>query len=527
MNPNGKGPEESPLLQVGDEEPQEIYEPKQFLKKYSVAFVFYLASITGIAYGLILPSLERFVTSELGGTLFMYSLIIAAYSMGEIIGSLLWGRLVPVFNAKIVFICLTVLGFSGNLFYALAEDSWMILVGRLLMGLMTGGVNSAGRAYVAKASTAQSRTRIFSWWVATAAGGLALGPLLGVALTFVDFNIGALKVNEYTAPGWLLVILCFVGFFLAVFFFSELEYQVGEPIPREGATNQPSKPKSKRWETGHTTTPVLLSIIFVFACVTCGFSMIEVMITPVSGDMWGFPVDDTAYIFAIIGATVFCSVNGIRLLSAKFSDRSLALLSLCAGLSGVLICTDYTAFEGDPCLQYSCDYHTGECDNMTEGPDFCLNETECRWIPEECESCAEICRDPARTISIPQFTVGMCFLAFSYSSGRTVLSSLYSKLLALQDMSRMMSYLVLGGSVARLLVPVIGIDLYSAANHHTYLPMLTMAVLYLIALVLYGIFYSKYVPPPPAPTFLENQSETLQKKHIEQEKPIYSIQSSE
>lgn len=144
-----------------------------------------------------------------------------------------------------------------------------------------------------------------------------------------------------------------------------------------------------------------------------------------------------------------------------------------------------------------------------------------------CQTCSPICRNPDRTLNLYQFCVGTLLvsstkkkgltvsraavftpswsftltrtrtrtpfisntlapssapgaflLAFSFACGRATTASLYSMLIKSKNQGSMTSFLVVGGSFARIAVPFFAVFLYNVLGKHTFGVMFALAALY-------------------------------------------------
>eukprot|EP00611_Tribonema_gayanum_P025678 TRINITY_DN5919_c0_g1_i2.p1 TRINITY_DN5919_c0_g1~~TRINITY_DN5919_c0_g1_i2.p1 ORF type:complete len:863 (-),score=287.56 TRINITY_DN5919_c0_g1_i2:526-3114(-) len=96
----------------------------------------------------------------------------------------------------------------GNIMYGLAlsyDAFWMVLVGRLLIGL--GGARGVNRRYIADTVPMEDRTFFSASFVAVGALGMAFGPFAAAVINLLDFEIGFIKVNGLTGPGWFMFIM--------------------------------------------------------------------------------------------------------------------------------------------------------------------------------------------------------------------------------------------------------------------------------------------------------------------------------
>jgi len=115
-----------------------------------------------------------------------------------------------------------VLLIAGNMLYGLAlefDALWMALLGRVLIGL--GGARGINRRYIADTVPFQSRTFFSSAFVAVGAVGMAFGPVCAAFLNQIDFQIGVVKVNGMTGPGWFMFSLWVIVGIVIVFKFKD------------------------------------------------------------------------------------------------------------------------------------------------------------------------------------------------------------------------------------------------------------------------------------------------------------------
>ncbi|CAB1098638.1 unnamed protein product [Ectocarpus sp. CCAP 1310/34] len=96
----------------------------------------------------------------------------------------------------------------GNFLYGLAltyDAFWMVLVGRLLIGL--GGARGVNRRYIADTIPIASRTAYSAAFVAAGALGMAFGPAVSAVVIAVDFTLAGVEFNGLTNPGWIMFVL--------------------------------------------------------------------------------------------------------------------------------------------------------------------------------------------------------------------------------------------------------------------------------------------------------------------------------
>ena len=146
-----------------------------------------------------LPSVQRglhFSATDLQWVVNGYTLVFGGFL-------LLGGRAADLIGRKRLFIAGVVLFTLASLFNGFAQSSGMLIVGRGLQGLGGALVSPAALSIVTTTFDGERRTRALGVWSAIAAGGSAVGLLLGGALTdlaswrwvfFVNVPVGLVTV---------------------------------------------------------------------------------------------------------------------------------------------------------------------------------------------------------------------------------------------------------------------------------------------------------------------------------------------
>ena len=138
-------------------EPLLTTEPTRSCGERHWAAIFYAnVFMACIAFSIVMPSLWLYLES-LGSNTTFYALVVSAYSIGEALGSLLFGPLSVSLGVRRTLLLCSVVNFCGATSYAMAYSvytnvsAWAaplaVLLGRLLQGTGSGGqqaVESAG-----------------------------------------------------------------------------------------------------------------------------------------------------------------------------------------------------------------------------------------------------------------------------------------------------------------------------------------------------------------------------------------------
>ena len=157
----------------------------------------------------------------MGASAEFYALVVAAYSVGEAVGSTALGWLSTLIGVKRTLQLSALLSLSGSLSYALAHAVHVrfgaralgvgpatVLIGRLLQGIGSGGQQAVEQSYLAVAAAPEARTSLTSQLSTFACLGFIFGPAIGATVTQTpEFEWGPLAFDSFTKQGWVVAIL--------------------------------------------------------------------------------------------------------------------------------------------------------------------------------------------------------------------------------------------------------------------------------------------------------------------------------
>ena len=395
-----------------------------------------------VSFSIVLPSLWLYL-SALDGSQEFYAWVVAAFSIGEAIGSIALGALSNWAGTKPTLRLCCVLAISGAAMYSLASFAfehvsapaapYIVFVGRLLQGIGSGGQQAVEQSYLSIAAPPSQRTELTSKLSTFACLGFIFGPAVGALVaTMPAFSVGALHFDAYTMQGW-----CIVAMNLVMFADLELFVDVsGAPEARktqgggggDGETAAPwqSTPTKAAAGLGTPTTrmqteaaagggavlwEVWACILFFFVHFN-GFAVQETITTPLVQDWFGWGEMHANLLFTGAGAANLLMAVLMAALTAPraggggqlVEDRVLLVISLVLSVAGWVLMVPPDAVGGPP-------------------------------------------------MGLPQFFVAFALVTVSFPVGRGVCLAMVGKLLGKQPQGGWMGLMFAFGSVARMAGP--------------------------------------------------------------------------
>ncbi|MDR0786620.1 MAG: MFS transporter [Gemmatimonadota bacterium] len=130
---------------------------------------------------MVIP-LVPFYVVELGGTGRVVGLLVASYSLAQLVSAPLWGRVSDRYGrrpALMIGLAFSILAYTV---FAFANSIWLLLLSRMIQGA-GGGTTGVIQAYVADTAEPENRARSLGWISAATNLGVAIGPVIG-SLTY-------------------------------------------------------------------------------------------------------------------------------------------------------------------------------------------------------------------------------------------------------------------------------------------------------------------------------------------------------
>jgi len=171
----------------------------------SLGVVYLTVFIDLLGFGIILPALP-FYAQDLGATGLWLGVLLTAYSLAQLVGAAILGRLSDRFGRRPVLL-LSLAGSAASLVLTgFAISLPFLAAARALAGIFGGSV-SAAQAYIADVTAPEERARYMGFLGASIGLGFVLGPAIGALLSPFGFGTAA-----FVAAGLAGANLCFAAF---------------------------------------------------------------------------------------------------------------------------------------------------------------------------------------------------------------------------------------------------------------------------------------------------------------------------
>jgi MFS family permease len=277
------------------------------VSKSALTVLFMVVFLDNLGFAIVVPYLYFYVVS-LGGSAFLYGVLLASYSAMSFVFTPIVARFSDRFGRrKILLIALAVSSFSYFLFGS-AQVIWLMFLGRMLSGTTAATVPVA-QAYVADVTTPNQRLRYLGLLGAAAGIAFILGPAIGGTLS---------NLFGYGVPSFLASALAFANLVLAYFRLPEpLSFNIKRTVlPLKALLTVLRERK----------VVLLLGTYFLFFA---AFVFLQAALSPWLKVVFGFGAFQTGLVFFFVGGvSVFTQAVLLPFLNKKTSRVTLTLVSI-------------------------------------------------------------------------------------------------------------------------------------------------------------------------------------------------------
>ena len=157
----------------------------------------FTAFVDMVGSSMILPLVPYYAT-RMGANGFLVGLIIASFSVAQLVSAPLWGRFSDRYGRRPAILLGLLVSSAAYVVFAYADSMVLLLASRFVQGFGAGTVGVL-QAYVADAMKEDERAKSLGWLSAATSFGVVIGPAFGSFLT---------TAAGHAAPGIGAAILC-------------------------------------------------------------------------------------------------------------------------------------------------------------------------------------------------------------------------------------------------------------------------------------------------------------------------------
>ena len=279
------------------------------------AVLFSVVFLDNLGFAIVVPYLYFYMLA-LGGSTFLYGVLLASYSLMSFIFTPLLARFSDRYGRrKILLAALAVSSFSYFLFGA-SQVIWLLFLGRMLSGTTAATVPVA-QAYVADVTTRNERLRYLGLLGAAAGLAFILGPAIGGTLS---------SLFGYSVPSFLASVLAFTNLVSAYFLLPEpASFNIKKTVVSFGALLSVLRKRK---------IVILLAIYFLFFV---SFVFLQASLSPWLQAVFGFGALQTGLVFFFFGGvSVFTQAVLLPVLGKRLNRLNLTLLGIILLIVGLV-----------------------------------------------------------------------------------------------------------------------------------------------------------------------------------------------
>lgn len=246
--------------------------------KRALPILFLVMFLVMIGFGIIIPVLP-FYAEEMGASPTQLGLLMAVYSLMQLIFAPFWGKLSDRIGRKPIMM-IGIAGLSLSFFIqAMSTELWMLFAARIIGGVLSSANMPTAMAYVADITTPENRGKGMGIVGAAVGLGFVFGPAIGGI-----FSESSMSMPFYLAGASSLITLVIIYFFLK------------ESLQKNNTENQSNN--VSRWKafSGPASILFLLQLL-----ISLSLSGLEATFAYFAAQKAGLGAVQLGYIFMIMG----------------------------------------------------------------------------------------------------------------------------------------------------------------------------------------------------------------------------------
>ncbi len=247
--------------------------------KRALPILFLVMFLVMIGFGIIIPVLP-FYAEEIGANPTQLGLLMAVYSLMQLIFAPFWGKLSDRIGRKPI-LMIGIAGLALSFFMqAIATELWMLFAARIIGGILSSANMPTAMAYVADITTPENRGKGMGIIGAAVGLGFVFGPAIGGI-----FSKTSMSLPFYIAGSSSLITLVLVFILLK------------ETIQKKDE-NTPVEKKQSLWEAFSGAASVLFLLQLL---ISLSLSGLEATFAYFAAEKAGLNAVSLGYIFMIMG----------------------------------------------------------------------------------------------------------------------------------------------------------------------------------------------------------------------------------
>ncbi|SFA88678.1 MULTISPECIES: MFS transporter [unclassified Bacillus (in: firmicutes)] len=292
--------------------------------KKALPVLFLVMFLVMVGFGIIIPVLP-FYAENIGANPTELGLLMAVYSLMQLIFAPMWGRISDRIGRKpVILIGITGLALSFFLM-AISDQLWMLFAARIIGGFLSSANMPTTMAYVADITTPENRAKGMGIIGASIGLGFIFGPAIGGV-----FSKTSLSLPFYLACASSVLTIFLVAFFLKESLLKEKRIQKGSE-------------KESRWQAFGGTISILF---FLQMFISLSLSGLEATFAYYAAKKAGLDSAHLGYIFMIMGfAGAFVQGGLVGRLTKRFGEGTViqgGIVVSAIGFLLILLVKDFT-----------------------------------------------------------------------------------------------------------------------------------------------------------------------------------------
>src|SRR5881397_2353795 len=266
----------------------EAPEPRKSSSVGKLAVLMVTAFMDMVGILMIVP-LMPFYAKSMGAGGFVVGLLVASFSIAQLLMAPVWGRLSDHYGRRPALIVGMTASAIAYVIFAYAGSLFFLYLSRIVQGA-GGGTVSVIQAYVADATAPEERAGALGWLSAATNAGVALGPLLGSA----THTFGA------QGPGLFAAALCTLNIVFAWRFLNESRDMKEAAESKADNTKRARSRDAIAHVVSHSSAPAS-RLIWIYAIAIGAFQGVTSMLALLLSSRFGVTEQTIGFFFAYMG----------------------------------------------------------------------------------------------------------------------------------------------------------------------------------------------------------------------------------